>query len=135
MLTRRFVGPPAPPVYAPRPLEGWQDEQQQSFSDLWPLIAAQALDFGTTEMSFRNPAPGVVGRELNPLPGMQSTAGRLGWGLLETLLAHELTKGSPKLRKTVLGTLPGLHGVLALNNAAGGQGEDVIDMLMRARHQ
>jgi len=126
-----LVGPPAPNPVEVRQLQGREEEPKRNImKDLAPLLAAQVLDILTTEAVIRS-----GGAELNPLPGMQSTVGRVGWGTLEAALAHLLTKNKPRLREVVVkNVLPGLHGALSMNNAAFSQGEDVVDMLSRGQY-
>lgn len=126
-----LIGPPAPKQYAPMQMSGQQEESSARFSDLLPLIAAQALDYATTEAALKNKQNGIA--EHNPLPGMQSSLGRAGWGIGETLLAHFLTRNRPKLRNATMTALPMVHSALSMNNAANAQHEDVVDMLLRSR--
>lgn len=68
-----------------------------------PLIVAQLMDLLTTEkpvgfLAHSDSSPGGwVATEGNPLPGMQSTVGRLGWGGAEAALGALLAKKYPKL--------------------------------------
>lgn len=114
-MSNRMVGPPNPAVYAPRPLEGRQDEPHvTSLSELWPLWIAQLADIGSTAALTKR-----GGRENNPLPGMQSNAGRVGWGLAELALLHALArrgvtgKAAANLAAAIHGTLAGQNSALA----------------------
>src|SRR6266545_4203168 len=101
MLMHRFVGPPAPPVYEPRPLAGRLEEPEGEA--LWPLLIAMGLDVLSTETGLR---PGetrinahgipITAAESNPLPGMQVLPGRLAWGVAEALAARRLAKRDPR---------------------------------------
>ena len=123
-MRKEQSGPPDPEKYPPRPLQGREDEERSApLRDLGPLILAQLADLVTTGALVGKKYPGHRrGVEANPLPGMESNVGRAGWGLAETLMLHYLSKDKPKLREAIKGTLPGVHGVLALNNAGLRQG-------------
>jgi hypothetical protein len=84
---------------------------------LLPLVLAQGLDLLSTEAPtgfLRYPNT----NEANPLPGMQSTPGRLGWGALETALIGLLLKKAPEIGMPARNALAGTHSALVLNNEA-----------------
>lgn len=121
LLRDKFVGPPSPKNYPPRPLEGRVEEEKDSaFQELLPLILAQVADSVTTESNIRKGA-----REVNPLPGMQSIVGRNTFGLVETLLAHFLTRNKPKLRNVLIPNMANEHFLAALEN------QKVADIMRR----
>lgn len=138
MTNPAFTGPPDPKLPEIRQLQG-RDRERSNFKELIPLISSQLMDLFTTEIALNTkPAHtpyGFVthGREGNPLPGMQGSLGRLGWGAAETVLTHLLTKNKPKLRKAAKTIIPTIHGAFGMHNAASSQNEDVISMLMRGR--
>ncbi len=82
---------------------------------LLPLVLAQGVDMLTTESPTGFLAvPGT--REANPLPGMQSRGGRLGWGALEAAFAALLLKKKPALGKAYVAGSTGVHSALARGN-------------------
>lgn len=84
---------------------------------LLPLILAQGVDLLTTERLLSSPSTdGASPIEGNPLPGMQSSLGRLGWGALETALAGLVMKKAPKLAIPARNVLVGVHSGLAAGN-------------------
>ena len=91
--------------------------KQRLVDTLLPLMLAQGLDLLSTEkpMGFLQ-HPGTF--EANPLPGMKSTAGRVGWGGLELLAQALLAKKAPKLSKIARNTSIGVHTGLTLGNEA-----------------
>lgn len=105
-------------------------EQQSLVKALLPLVLAQAADLASTEVALR----GRNWHETNPLPGMQSTAGRVGWGALETALLSLLAaKGAPVVRDTIA---PAIHGTLAGQNMSSlnslyGTDRDIAAMFAR----
>lgn len=78
------------------------------------MAGAQASDLISSEDLFHN---NPLSEEKNPLPGMDHTLGRLGWGAVETLGVHQLLKHNPKLGKLTILGLATLHGLLARNNS------------------
>lgn len=120
-----FTGPPAPEsrlgaLRAHRRAldEAPTPEQKPSIARmLIPLFAAQAADMLSTEKPFGFLAePGTY--EANPLPGMGSTMGRVGWSLGEALLAAALLKGKPSLGKAYVTGSNLAHNALVANNMA-----------------
>ena len=100
-LRKQLAGPPQPmgPLdFLAQNQNGTVDSQPQPsvMSRLTPLIAAQAMDLISTEKPFGYMKdPGA--HEADPLPGMQTTAGRVGWNLGEALLAAMLLKHAPSI--------------------------------------
>ena len=118
---QQLVGPPEPrSKYDNLPIEPEPMEEGKTslVKALLPLILAQGVDLLTTERLMGQPPDHTGSRpfEGNPLPGMQSTAGRLGWGALETALAGLLMKKAPKLGARVRNSLVGVHSGLAMGN-------------------
>lgn len=122
MRKRRLAGPPGQIPEDAR-LDALKSNQAAKIEDdaaaeaarppdlkaaLAPLVVAQIMDLISTEKPFGFMAhtPGGSGSwstsEANPLPGMQSPAGRLGWGAGETLLAALLTKRAPAIGRAVV---------------------------------
>ncbi len=84
---------------------------------LLPLVLAQGMDLLTTENLIAQPAAyGVNQFERNPLPGMGSSLGRLGWGALETALAAAVMRKAPKIGRPARNALVGIHSGLARGN-------------------
>lgn len=127
ILADKFMGPPNPRDYPPRPLEGMPEEEKAKLSDLWPLMMAQAADLISTEAVLRG-----GGYESNPglraLQTGKSVAPAMAVGsLAELLLVHYLTKNRPELRGALNTVLPAFKGTLAGQNAlqaSSGMGQD-----------
>ena len=102
---------------AEAPTEVEASGKQRLVDTLLPLVLAQGLDLLSTEkpMGFMQHRGAL---EANPLPGMQSTAGRVGWGGLELLAQALLAKKAPKLGKIARNTSIGVHTGLTLGNEA-----------------
>ena len=92
-----------------------------------PLLIAQGLDLVSTEQAIGTPTPKPYiynGKlwthhpiyERNPLPGMQSSVGRIGWGALEAALAALVLKKAPKVGVPARNALVGVHTGLARGN-------------------
>lgn len=97
-----------------------EPEQQSLMKALLPLVLAQGADMLSTEIMLRS-----GGHETNPLPGMEHTAGRIGWGALETALLSLLAaKGVPAVRDKIA---PAIHGTLAGQNMTIGRGPGTVD--------
>lgn len=105
-----LAGPPQPKEYAPQPIEGREYERPEGFGDfmkdIGPVLTAQLLDGLSTEIAMKRPllvtesgVPMIQNHEMNPLPGMGNTLGRIGWGVLENAAIHLLNKKKPKLGK------------------------------------
>ncbi len=93
------AGPPLT-EYPPRQLEGRMEEPKPDLvKELVPLLIAQGLDLGSTELILRsNPSF----REGNPLPGANHTLGRLGWGLArDAAVAGTMMNLSPQVGKLI----------------------------------
>ena len=140
LLPLTLMGPPAPPQQESRQMIGRLEEPSKgSIKDMLPFVLAQTLDLLSTEMMLRRPdiVDPILGPqrsiEVNPLPGVkESSPARIGWGLVEALLAHEATKNHPELREKAVKTLiPGLHSALAMNNFANARGLDVSELMMK----
>lgn len=126
------AGPPAPPSKLEQLAHNQEEaqppeiEKPDILKQLAPLLVAQAMDLLSTEKPFgflaHSPSgPGAWSSgEANPLPGMQSTAGRLGWGAGEALLATVLLKHAPALGKAMV-----VGGNVA-HNAMIGQNANII---------
>jgi len=120
----QFAGPSAPDDYTPqaRQLQGRQDDPASAsmLKALAPLLIAQGMDLLSTEKPFGFMAHnGAVWHspEANPLPGMGSTPGRLGWGLGEGLLAAMLLKNYPSAGKAMVTGGNILHNAMVQRNA------------------
>lgn len=121
-----LAGPPGQPEGDMR-LDFLKDNQQGVVDDqpgaqslmrqLLPLVLAQGLDLAQTQRGLRSVPMGngwtQPTREGNPLPGMQSTGGRLGWGAFEALLAAALLAKKPSIGVPVRNALVGTHTGLA----------------------
>lgn len=81
-------------------------EKESLARSILPLVMAQGADLLSTERIVSN-----GGYETNPLPGMNHSLGRLGWGALETAL---LSKFAPDFIKKKM--VPALHSTLAGQN-------------------
>lgn len=104
-----MIGPPGTHEADTRlaALRSWQqpgpepEKKDSLLKALLPLVLSQAVDMATTENLLRQPT--ILGwerpRERNPLPGMQSTAGRLGWQALEAALVGTMMKKKSRLGK------------------------------------
>lgn len=96
--------------------------QESLIKALAPLLGAQAADLVSTQhllgMNGRPNPEGfpISSYENNPLPGMGSALGRLGWGALETALAAMLLKKKPALGKAMVNTMVPVHQALASGN-------------------
>jgi hypothetical protein len=110
----KFVGPPAPEPAAARQMIGREPERKDGLipDDMKPLAIGILADLLSTEFMTRVGG----GREDNPMPGMQSSAGRAGYGLAEMLLTHYLTRDHPNVRKAALKVSPAIRGTLAGQN-------------------
>ena len=88
------------------------------FKSLLPLLVAQGLDLLTTENYIAQPAPEGWSNqgESNPLPGMQTSLGRLGWGALESALMAALLKKAPRIGVPVRNALIATHTGFASGN-------------------
>lgn len=109
-----LAGPPAPnrQPYTADDIEGQETPTKEGvLKTLMPLLAGQAADLVSTEQ-FRS--TGLT--EGNPLPGMQSTGGRLAWGALEDALMALLAKKAPGVAKYVVPATGLTHTVLADHN-------------------
>lgn len=103
------------------------EPKKEEPSSMLPATLAQLLDLTTTEDALgQNGAPQrrpddphiypVRTYEANPLPGMQSSVGRLLWAGVENQLADRLTRSHPRARIVVNVALPLIHGLLAIHN-------------------
>jgi len=106
-----------------------EPENESLVNALLPLVLAQAADLLSTEHMIRQ-----GWHETNPLPGMQSTAGRVGMGAIETALAALLADRLPGGTTARRAVLPAIHGTLAGQNmSVSGYGgpDDRIRTFMR----
>jgi hypothetical protein len=112
LLPMVLAGPPAPPPLEARQMVGRLEEPAPE--SIWPLVASQLADLASTEAVLRRHPNASEG---DPLPGMGSSLGRIGWNVLEAALVDHFTKKKPGLRKAMINTLPVGHGTLAAQNA------------------
>lgn len=124
MLSSQFMGPPEPDRYPYLGVEepGMPEEPKVDVvKALTPLVMSQILDLISTEVLMKSPplAPKWNNpREGNPLPGMQSTAGRIGWNALESAIMAIAMRKKPNLAMPVRDTMVGTHTGLARGNVA-----------------
>lgn len=115
-----LVGPPAPRKYPILQYHGivrWADEQppRARFSDVLPVALAGLVDEATTEIGIRGPAGLGEG---NPIPGLQSTGGRLAFLALEVVLLDQITRYHPfrSWRHRLIAANTVKHSAAALSN-------------------
>ena len=133
------MGPPGESTYDTRmsALQSWKERPEPPAANeslvkaLLPLVLAQAVDMMTTENALSQPSPAgwQSPREINPIPGMQSTGGRLGLQALESALVAALLSKKPKLGSAVSNGLSVMHSAAALGNQ---RGVEENQMMMRA---
>lgn len=122
-LSAKLAGPPAPRSQwdnLPATPQRTFAEKKPGWKDILPLMAAQAADMATTEKVINSPTPAgwQAGFEHNPMPGMGSSAGRIGLNLLEAALIGVLMKKAPKIGMPVRNMETVLHSGAALGNEA-----------------
>lgn len=108
------------------------DEESTSLVEaLLPMALAQGLDLLTTEHFLNqndNPYRRMQTQEMNPLPGMGSSLGRVGWSVGDLLLTALLHKKFPKMvEKGYVPARVGVSTALARGN------EDLVDMTRAVR--
>lgn len=86
--------------------------------EILPLVLAQSMDGISTEKFLGWPAleGWTPPREGNPLPGMQTSGGRLAWGAAETLAIAALLAKFPTLGKVLRDAMIATHQGLAFGN-------------------
>ena len=125
------MGPPNPTPPADLMLEMIKKHQAEPAPEyeqkpsmikmLLPLLLSQGVDMLTTENSLSQPSPPGWSppRERNPLPGMQSTVGRLGWQALESALVAALMAKHPKFGRIARDAATVVHSAAATGNQQG----------------
>lgn len=91
----------------------YRDAENPGFlEEMLPLLLSQGMDLVSTEKALREPGA----REANPIPGMGSTAGRIGIQALQAFLINRMLGRSKGLGTKTRDLATAVHGASTLNN-------------------